>query len=245
MHDRPYVLSIAGFDPSSGAGVSADIKSLEANRVRGLGVTTSITFQSGSRFNGIDWLSHEQIQRQLAALFAEYDIPVCKIGLLQSLESLRQIIASLKAANNAIRIIWDPILRASAGFEFHENLDKEMLAQVLEHIDLITPNADEWQRLTALISDAEIASKTAVFLKGGHNSSNATDILYSGGEEIEFPSERLDAKYDKHGTGCALSAAIAAALANGSDLQAACGLAKDYVQRFMLSTESKLGAHFV
>jgi hydroxymethylpyrimidine/phosphomethylpyrimidine kinase len=244
MRARPFALSIAAFDPCAGAGVSADIKTLEANGARGLGTTTAITYQSDSAFHGIDWLSFDKIEQQLDALFAVYEIAVCKVGLVESLESLLKIIESLQSKNPAIRIIWDPILRASAGFEFHKNLNPSTLRRVLENIELITPNADEWQSLAALVGEAAIKERCAVFLKGGHNLGNADDVLYVDDKEIALSSVRLNEKYSKHGTGCALSAAIAAALAKGSSVQSACALGKAYVKRLMLSNETKLGAHF-
>ncbi len=244
MRSRPFALSIAGFDPCAGAGVSADIKTMEANGARALGVTTAITYQSDSAFHGVDWLSFEQIEQQINALFTVYEIDVCKIGLVESLDMLMKIIDVLQAKNPAIRIIWDPILRASAGFEFHSNLNSSNLAQVLDQLELITPNADECQSLTALISEADIKQRCAVFLKGGHNVGNADDVLYMDDKEIALSSVRINEKYNKHGTGCALSAAITAALAKGSGMQSACALGKAYVKRFMLSNETTLGAHF-
>src|SRR5436190_455124 len=89
---RPFVLSIAGFDPSSGAGISADLKAFEMNHTYGLGVCTSITFQNDNEFDGIEWTSFASIQKQIDVLFRKYKIDVIKIGLIADLIILNNII---------------------------------------------------------------------------------------------------------------------------------------------------------
>lgn len=148
MHkERPYVLSVAGFDPSGGAGILADIKTFEANGVHGLGVCTAITFQNDKTFNGLDWLSEEQVISQLDILFDTYPINVIKIGLIRDLKTLLVIIKHIKIRNNSAQIIWDPILNASAGFEFHSTINNIELKEALKNITLITPNIPEALKL--------------------------------------------------------------------------------------------------
>src|SRR5690606_29234163 len=116
MKKRPYILSVAGFDPSGGAGILADIKTFEAYKTIGLGVSTALTYQTEDSFLGLDWQSEKQIDMQLEPLLKRYPIKFAKIGLVESLKSLSQIIEVLKHYNPGMKIIWDPILKASAGF---------------------------------------------------------------------------------------------------------------------------------
>src|SRR5688572_10171990 len=117
---RPFALSIAGFDPSSGAGVTADLKTFEAHKVQGLGVCTAITFQNDNEFDGLEWLTKEKLQAQLEPLFRKFKIRTAKIGLIRNLETLNWLVDYLLSKNPEMRIIWDPFLKASAGFTFHE-----------------------------------------------------------------------------------------------------------------------------
>ena len=118
--NRPYVLSIAGFDPSGGAGILADIKTMEALQVQGFGVATSLTYQNENAFLGLHWISLERIIAQLKPLISIYPISVVKIGLIESPTVLQGLLNYLKENLPSVRIVWDPILRASAGFDFHK-----------------------------------------------------------------------------------------------------------------------------
>jgi len=139
----------------------------------------------------------------------------------------------LKQHNPEICIVWDPVLKASAGFAFHN----EVHAQQLESIDLITPNYEEWQRLSLPVSN------TAVLLKGGHRpDATGTDTLYEGNECIVI-EPGVDKVFPKHGSGCVLSASITAWLAKGESLRDACRNAKRYIETFLNSNETLLGYH--
>jgi hydroxymethylpyrimidine/phosphomethylpyrimidine kinase len=238
LKERPYVLTIAGFDPSGGAGILADIKTLEANNVHGLGVCTSITFQNDKTFQGLDWLTVDQIISQLDILFSEYQIHVIKIGLIKDLKTLLFIIKHIKTKNHAAQIIWDPILNASAGFEFHSSINNSELQEVLKNITLITPNIPEAEKLKLDPSTLHCAC----LLKGGHGTDHANDILYSNGTMNIIQGERLETA-EKHGSGCVLSSAIAAGLSQGLELLDACIKAKLYTAGFLKSTENLLGIH--
>ena len=122
--NRPYVLSIAGYDPCGGAGVLADIKTFETIGVYGLAVTTGITYQNDHKFAGVHWLSKKKIKNQLYPLLEAYKVEYVKIGLIESLEVQSEVIELLLGYNNDIKIIWDPILKASAGFSFHKKISK-------------------------------------------------------------------------------------------------------------------------
>jgi len=246
---RAFCLTVAGFDPSSGAGLSADLKTFEALGVYGLAVQTALTIQNESVFKSVHWSEWEWIRDQIAILAERYPVKVAKIGLIENLEILNRVLRLLHEKFSGIKLIWDPILRASAGFEFHEDWEKGLLPSVFSELELVTPNRDEIASLypedesaeAEFVAD-ELSHQVAVLLKGGHQKSeNATDILFRNGKARYFTSERLP--HPKHGSGCVLSAATAAHLALGRDLPDAVRLAKDYVQEFLGSSEGRLGHH--
>lgn len=241
-----FALSIAGFDPCGGAGVLADIKTFEANNVYGLGVCSAITFQNDNTFVGVEWVSFENILNQLDPLFDKYLINVVKIGLIESLDVFSRLISYLKEKNKDIKIIWDPILKASAGFQFHADVKKDLLNSIAQNIHLITPNWPEAQNLFGTIDTSLLKKQVAcaVYLKGGHASySSAKDFLFDKNTEYHFESAWIE-NGEKHGSGCVLSAAIAANIAKKQNLRAACENAKNYVSTFLASTETLLGFHF-
>lgn len=249
MQVRPFALSIAGFDPSSGAGITADIKTFEQFKVQGLGVTTAITYQNDSVFESVDWLSYEQITKQLDLQLNKYPIKAMKIGLVESFEMLKKLVAYLKQFNEALTIIWDPILKASAGFNFHEDIATNELIDVLKEIDLITPNIDECKILfkTTDLNELQNISKQnnikGILLKGGHRTERkGTDVLIQADKVHEFDGRPL-MEFSKHGTGCVLSSAIAACVAQNKSLVASIEVAKEYVADFIESNSSNLGYH--
>lgn len=245
---RPYVLSIAGFDPSSGAGVTADIKTFEMNKVMGLGVTTAITYQNESEFISVDWLNFTQLEKQLDVLLKKYSPVFVKIGLIENFNVLAQLISKLKEKIPGVKIIWDPVLSASAGFIFHDKTDQEKIHSILQNIYLVTPNIPEARQLFGKTIPAEIqkeldTNNCAVLLKGGHSEGDeATDFLIEEQVITTFSSSRI-ANNTKHGTGCVLSSAITAGLASGQSLKVAIRNAKNYTLRIIESNKGLLGYH--
>lgn len=244
---RPYVLSIAGFDPSAGAGILSDIKTFESNGVYGLGVCSALTFQNDISFEKVDWLSPENIISQIEVLSKRFDFSYVKIGLIWNLKSLEIIINFLKGLKREIKIVWDPILSASAAFEFHKEINNEALKKICAEIYLVTPNWIEVSKLVTSPNAIESANLLNdycnVFLKGGHSGEEqANDILFSNKQQYLFKQERI-LNRDKHGSGCVLSSAITAELAKGRDLIKACELAKKYMTVFLKSSDNLLGFH--
>ena len=245
---KPFVLSIAGFDPSGGAGILADIKTFEMHDTVGLGVCTSITFQNENEFDGLEWISPESVHKQLGVLFRKYEIPVAKIGLIESFSVLNALVDELLKLNPHMRLIWDPILKASAGYDFHTRFDRPLLEEILTKIFLVTPNVPEVHRLVPHEDDAlhcaEILNKHChVYLKGGHRvSSDSDDVLFADSGHYRIHGKRIE-RAEKHGSGCVLSAAIAANLASGFPLQRSCEEAKKYINGFLQSNETLLGNH--
>ncbi len=246
---KTYALSIAGFDPSAGAGILADIKTFEANQVYGLGVCSALTFQNDFQFEGVKWITLSDIIRQIEILYQVYEIEVVKIGLVENLETLGGIIDSILGFNPKAKIIFDPILKASAGFNFHDEMNVGTLSDILQKIYLITPNIIELNRLVITGESTQIKAQKlsefcSVYLKGGHSESEkAVDILFYEGQKAFFESARIK-NGEKHGSGCVLSSAIAANLAKGYDLEKSCEAAKKYIGKFLGSTDNLLGYHF-
>jgi hydroxymethylpyrimidine/phosphomethylpyrimidine kinase len=260
---RSYVLSIAGFDPSGGAGVLADVKTFEANKVYGFGVMSALTFQNDTDFEKVEWIPLEKIIDQISVLQKRFQFEYIKIGLIENLDALHQLISKLQLPASNIKIIWDPILKATAGFDFHNEINKKLLEEICKNIFLITPNMEEIRMLMnekdELKGAKDLSKFCNVFLKGGHkplsNSSQkgesdlGRDYLFlspplRGGREGLF-SFRAKQKVEvgKHGSGCVLSSAITANLARGFKLHRACLRAKQYTAEFLNSNKNLLGYH--
>jgi hydroxymethylpyrimidine kinase/phosphomethylpyrimidine kinase len=247
MSARPYVLSIAGFDPSSGAGITADLKTFEQHKVYGMGVCSAITYQTEDEFLGVEWISPESIFKQLEVLFSKYQIGFAKVGLIQNLDVLSCIVDWLD--ERECKVIWDPILKASAGYTIHTTIDSELLYSIMSRIFLITPNIPEFTFIKSIIESEDVSDMMrrtqlqALLLKGGHSvGQECCDVLYADSKEELLKAPRIDG-FAKHGTGCVLSSAIVSQLALGLLLPEACKKAKQYVEGFILSNQTLLGYH--
>ncbi|MGN7822337.1 hydroxymethylpyrimidine/phosphomethylpyrimidine kinase [Chitinophaga sp. 22536] len=246
---RPVVMSFAGLDPSGGAGLLADIKTFEQHRVYGLGVCTALTIQTASDFISVDWLSLPRILAQAKPLLATETLAYCKIGIMTDVQSLLELVRAIRLLSPGIRIIVDPVLKASAGHTFHSSIPRQTWQELLPELYLITPNYHEAMLLAGL-DDGDAAAKQlsahcAVLLKGGHHQARpGEDTLYTGNEEQRFPAGAQRA-YPKHGSGCVLSAAITANLALGHSLSDACANAKAYTENLLSSHPSLTGYHHI
>ena len=152
-------LSVAGFDPCAGAGITADTKTFEELGVYGLGAASAVTFQNQDEYLGTRWLPAEDISRQVETLARKFSPRFVKIGLIESFETLLHMAKILKREWPRTRIIWDPILKASAGQVFHETASRKTLEEILDFIYLLTPNAEEAK---ALFGDATDEALQAV-----------------------------------------------------------------------------------
>jgi len=247
-YERPIVLSFAGLDPCGGAGLLADIKTIEQHRCLGFGVATAITSQTEDRFESVRWLSTEDILSQAKPLLEQYKIAAVKIGLIENSHVLGHLLDTLTAAG-IHKIVWDPVLSASSGFNFYNHGDLNQLLTQLVKISLITPNLQESTRL-AKIDDAVDAARalstyTNVLLKGGHHPTDpGTDHLFvNTGVTTLSPAKQII--YPKHGSGCVLSSSIACLLAKGESTESACTHAKSYIEKVLASTPHLLAYHHV
>jgi hydroxymethylpyrimidine/phosphomethylpyrimidine kinase len=249
MHSQLVAsISIAGFDPSGGAGLLADIKTFEDVGVYACGVCTTITFQNANQFNGLEWISAEAIIKQLEILEDTFLFKAAKIGLVENIDILGGVIRALKNHNPEIKIVLDPVWKASAGFRFHESPD--MFFSILNELALITPNLDEIRWISGNENVREgarmLAKYCPVYLKDGHGTAaTVNDILWMNEDtKIDYQVERLNTK-GKHGSGCVFSSAVTAYLFLEHTLEESCKMAKVYVRGFLQSNESLIGYHGV
>ena len=247
--NRPFALSIAGLDPSGGAGILADTKTFEQHQVNGFAIMTANTIQTESMFYEIQWTDLSFVIRSIETLFLSYEISTVKIGIVPSLHYLNRILSSIKLLSPETKIVWDPVLKSSTKFEFIKVNDDLILDEVLSKIDLITPNYDEIVMLFPdFVSDKPWLQgelQTSILLKGGHNEAAlGTDYLFQKNNITEFLPTNINFQ-PKHGSGCVLSSAIAANLALGYDLKTACSEAKLYIEKYLSSSTSLIGHHYV
>lgn len=245
----PIVMSIGGFDPSSGAGITADIKTFEATGSYGLGVCTAITFQNQDEYEGTEWISWPDIKKQIEILLRKFNIRFVKIGIVENFQTIAKITRFLNDMIPDVRIVWDPVISSSSGHIFHDNFSQ--IDNILKDIHIITPNTLEFRQLFGNATEdiekrKEICRKHRmnILWKGGHNTDKKSiDRLITPEDIFEFGVFR--SRYGKHGTGCVLSAALTSYLAAGNKIEDACRAAQSYVSEFMDSNDSYLGYHFI
>ncbi len=248
MNQHKYILTIAGHDPSGGAGITSDIKTFEAHGLYGLSVCTAITVQSDISFKECQWTELPLILAQIKTLFERFYIPVVKIGIVKNWETLSLILQNLKVYNPEVKIILDPILKASAGFDFHSSENQNLLEQIWKYCFIITPNYDEIQALYPKLDTEEtiehISSFTNIYLKGGHRTDKKgwDELYFDKIVQTNIPPI-ANKVFEKHGSGCVLSSSLASNIANGFDLEDAARNAKKYTEEFLNSNESLLGSH--
>jgi hydroxymethylpyrimidine/phosphomethylpyrimidine kinase len=239
----PVVLTIAGFDPSSGAGITADIKTLAAHSCYGVACISALTVQSTSGVRRVEPVAAALVADTLAELAADMEIAVVKIGMLGTAKIVKAVVDFLER-QRVPHVVLDPVLKSSSGTELLDAAgEKLMRERLLGLATVTTPNLDEAGRLVGGLVRNPEEMKTAaaklhgmgaknVVITGGHLD-KAIDLLSftnSRGsiEQEVFKAERQRSK-STHGTGCAFSTAMACHLALGRGLPEAVLLAKAYV----------------
>jgi len=240
---RPFALTIAGLDPSGGAGILADIKTFEQHRVHGFAINTGNTIQTEEVFVDIEWTDLNFVLRSIDTLFESYPIQAVKIGIVPSLNYLKAVVFEIMRHSPQTKIVWDTVLQSTTGFNFLGVKNRLDLEEVLKHIDLITPNFNEAK---IIFPDGDYKNvPCSILLKGGHNKQNkGVDYLISKKETHEL-NPKNNNLIEKHGSGCVLSSAIVAQLALGENVAKACVKAKAYTETFLQSNLTKLGNHYV
>jgi len=235
----PDVLICSGLDPSGGAGFLADARVVSELGGRPVGVLTAQTVQSTLGLRSMHEVDREVFGEQLNALLTDVEVKAVKVGLLGSRGIVEELAAQL--ALTAAPMVWDPIAGASRGDPLLGTSQLEVaLRELGRHLTLITPNVNELGLLTgaAITTLAEAidagralaqSAKTSVLVKGGHlGTDESIDVLIHAGAALQLAGPRI-ATEDIHGTGCALSSAIATHLALGVSLVEACRHAKAFV----------------
>ncbi len=239
---RPFAMSIAGFDPSGGAGILADIKTFEQLHVYGLGVLTANTFQNDITVQSVDWLPISDILKQIDILYQRFKVDFYKIGIVKSSDDLARIKEHIIRQNPNAVIIWDPVLCSSSGYDFFTN--SQPIEDLLSRISLVTPNLPEFENLFETEEKAlKLSANTCIYLKGGHNQENlGVDYLFSRQVKHVFEPKIWEVA-GKHGSGCVLSSAICAHAAMGYSPNEACLKSKRYMERVLSSNDTWLGWH--
>lgn len=210
-----------------------------------MAVQTANTIQTGSEFLVPNWIDEKTIHEQLNLLLSQYKFNFVKIGLTHNSMLLKSLIKSCIKANSNAKIIWDPVLSATAGYKFNQDITS--LEEILEHIHIITPNYEEINKLSQLEDPIEGAIRLSqycmVLLKGGHHPENVgQDILFTKNKQIVFNPKPIKFS-QKHGTGCVLSSAITANLAQGYPIRKSILRGKRYIEQFIKSNSTLIGSH--
>jgi hydroxymethylpyrimidine/phosphomethylpyrimidine kinase len=236
----PQVLTIAGSDSGGGAGIQADLKSIQANGGYGLSVLTAVTAQNTQEVTASMDLPPDLIEEQLAAVFSDFEIGAAKTGMLGNATTVHAVATFLRERKLETLVV-DPVMVSKSGFPL---LEESAIAAVREQLlplaRLVTPNRAEAEILSGvLVRNEEDAREAglrilesgcrAVLIKGGHiDAFQSTDYLVTARGCRAYAGERIQTK-NTHGTGCTLSAAIATWLAHGLSLEEAVQRSKLYV----------------
>jgi hydroxymethylpyrimidine/phosphomethylpyrimidine kinase len=235
----PIVLTIAGFDPSCGAGVAADLKTLSANNCYGVAAITALTVQSTQGVKAIHATSAATLRAQLDVLAEDLHIAAVKIGMLGT-RANAVAVAEFLDATKLSNVVLDPVIQPTAsGPDLLDAAGVKYLAEeLMKRASVITPNISEAVLLSGMeikdVAGMEAAARKlvecgarAVVIKGGHMD-KAVDVLFDGSEATTLGGEHVRTEHT-HGSGCTFASAIAAQLALGRGLREAVMLAKAYV----------------
>jgi hydroxymethylpyrimidine/phosphomethylpyrimidine kinase len=236
----PILLTIAGFDPSCGAGTAADLKTFAAHGCYGVAAITSLTMQNTQGVERVHNTPSAELRAQLEALVNDCEIAAVKIGMLGN-RGNAVVVGEFLDAHKFAHVVLDPVMKSSSGTEL---LDaggvKYVATELLKRASVITPNVPEAEILTGLtikdVADMEAAARKlvemgarAVIVKGGHME-RANDVLFDGAEIVQLAGDRVKEE-TLHGTGCTFASALTAQLAAGRTLLEAATLAKVYVTK--------------
>lgn len=229
MSKVPIVLTVAGSDPSGGAGLQADLKTIHLHGAYGVAVPTLMTVQNTERVEDVEFLSPDLVRAQLMTLLADMEPAAAKTGALGS-PAVAHVLGSVMAMTPCSWVV-DPVWLPTRGKPLAKaDVVEAYKDAVIPHAALVTPNAQEAELLAEMpvrcADDARKAAEriaalgaAAVLVKGGHfeGPARGTDVLFHDGEATELKVEDVvPGRF--HGTGCALSAAVAARLAFGEDI---------------------------
>jgi hydroxymethylpyrimidine/phosphomethylpyrimidine kinase len=240
-NETPTALTIAGSDSGGGAGIQADLKTFAAHGVYGMSTVTAVTAQNSVGVTMVETMTPAMVTAQIDAVVTDFQPRATKIGMLAN-AAIVDAVADALLRHRLPNVVLDTVMIAKSQARLlDENAITALVKRLLPLADVVTPNVPEAEALTgvriATISDLHRAAvrlgelgARAVLAKGGHLPGPAIDVLWHDGAAVELRSERIDTRHT-HGTGCTLSAAIAAGLALGHTLEDAARRAKAYVTR--------------
>jgi hydroxymethylpyrimidine/phosphomethylpyrimidine kinase len=238
--DRPVVLTIAGSDSGGGAGIQADLKTIEATGGFGTSAITAVTAQHTRGVESTHVLPIEEIEAQVDAVLSDFDVGAIKTGMLATAEIIETVTTTVGAAE--CPVVVDPVMVAESGDRLLAEAAESAYLELLAEATLVTPNAEEAAVVTDIEPDDEATARAAgrelvsagaagALITGGHVPGTAVrDVLVTpkGHETMRHPRVETEAT---HGSGCTLSAAIATRLARGDDLFAAVERSTEFVAR--------------
>jgi len=240
---RPTALTIAGSDSGGGAGIQADLKTFAALGVYGTSALTAVTAQNTVGVRAVEEAPPALVAAQIDAVLEDIGADAAKTGMLSSAAIVAVTVGRIRAHGIA-RLVVDPVMVAKSGDRLlREDAVRALRTVLLPLALVVTPNLPEAETLAGMTigsrADLEDAARRIaalgpryVLIKGGHAPGDPIDILYDGRAFREYPGARI-ATTSTHGTGCTLSAAIAAYLARGLAVEDAVGRAKEYVEAAM------------
>jgi hydroxymethylpyrimidine/phosphomethylpyrimidine kinase len=239
MNNVSSVLTIAGTDPSGGAGIHADLKTFQELKSYGMSVITSVVAQNTTGVQAVHHLPLDMITQQFDSILSDMPVDAYKTGMIASVDMMKAI--KEKISKLDVPYVMDPVMVATSGDALiNENARRYLQEHLLPLATIVTPNIPEAEFLTGrsikTISAMQDAAKQlvhqygagAALVKGGHLTGDATDILYDGGKMYMFTAERVHTK-NTHGTGCTYSAAITAYLGQGVPLPIAVEKSKQFI----------------
>ncbi len=244
------VLTIAGLDPSGGAGIAADLSTIAAYRHHGAAVVTSVTAQNTLGVQAIYDIPMEFVAQQIESVVSDLDVSAVKIGMLGTARTV-SLVASLIESLGLRCVVLDPVLRSTSGTPL---LEKDGIAalrdKLIPRVDVVTPNMEEASILTGRsVTDLPSMKEAAraihafgarnVVVTGGHLGARAIDVLFDGDHASVFDSAKIFSN-STHGIGCTFSAAMACQLARGVAVAQAVDGAKRYIAR-AVSNASRIG----
>lgn len=238
----PIALTIAGSDPSGGAGIQADLKTFSALGAYGLSVLTSVTAQNTSGIRAVHDLPEEFVGLQLDAVMEDIGCNAAKVGMLSNEKTVKAVARGIDR-HGIEKLVVDPVMRSKDGTLLLGGRVSTFREEILPKALVITPNIPEAEILSSLKIESVSGMKAAaekilsfgaktVLVKGGHLAETfpATDVFFDGETFEELTAERAETK-NTHGTGCTLSAAVCAFLARGMPLGTSVKNSKDFVTK--------------
>ena len=250
----PVALTIAGSDSGGGAGIQADLKTFHAFGAFGASAVTAVTVQNTRGVTGVHPVPVDVVRAQIRAVAEDLPPAACKTGMLATSALVSAVAASIRE-HRLPAFVLDPVMVASSGDRLLDaDAERTIVDELLPLAALVTPNLDEAAILVGEAVDDEAGMRRAAealvrmgaraaLLKGGHlRADELVDVLYDGREWRSWRRPRLATRHT-HGTGCTLSAAVAAGLAHGRPLERAVEDALDYVHRAMLAAPGLGSGH--